>query len=210
MARLQQPPREFSALDRLAQTRAEITDLIAPELAYPSASDAYAPDDPYDPLVPPIPPTASAHTSAQAHPAMHRAAHGQADRDAAAAWVDDRLPPSPRAQRAAAARAAARAGTAGVRQPAAAPGSIWRQLLRHGASVWWQRHPAYAAMSVAGSALSHVVIRKPYMTLGFAAGVGALVVLIRPWRLVSITGLVIAALKMSDLRGLFGSIRRGG
>ena len=40
---------------------------------------------------------------------------------------------------------------------------------------------------------------KPVQLLGIAAGVGAAAVLVKPWRLVSVTGLAIAVLKSTKL-----------
>lgn len=190
MIRSERTPRDFPALDRLAQTRAEITDLIAPELAYGSS------EDPYDSAAGPA--TTGPLPSGRAH----AAAWSQAEREAVAAWADDA--PAPPRPRRATNRTKSQAGKGGFGD------SIWATLLRQGASIWWRNHPAHAAFAVADSALSHVAGRKPYVTLGLAAGIGALLMWIRPWRLVSITGLVFAVLKMTDLRALFGSIRRGG
>ena len=41
--------------------------------------------------------------------------------------------------------------------------------------------------------------RKPAQFLGIAAAVGAIVVIARPWRLISVTGLMVALLKSSQL-----------
>lgn len=171
----------ISAEHRLAQTREEIRDLILPA--------SYAPP-PYAP-----PPVAS-----------RRAARGQAQAEfaarEAARHAQDEEPAGERAFYPYSAQAAT------ARRPAPAARSFaWAPLVRRGASVWWRHHPAHAALEVADSMLSHVARRKPWQMLAVAAGVGALVVLIRPWRLVSVTGLAFAALKMTDMRSLFGSLR---
>lgn len=197
MARNPQVPRDFPALERLAQTRAEIIDLIAPELAYGDVEDAYGPS--------PRPTSSEAFTAAS-RGAPGAATWSSAEREAVAAWADDTMPPT-RARRAADRTTTAAAGAAGWR---GFGGPVWGPMLRQGASIWWRHHPAHAAFSVADSALSLIAGRKPYLMLGVAAGFGALLMWIRPWRLVSITGLIFAALKMSDLRAVFGSIRRGG
>ena len=44
--------------------------------------------------------------------------------------------------------------------------------------------------------------RKPLQFLGIAAAAGAVIVVARPWRLISATGLVMALLKSSQLSGL--------
>ncbi len=216
MARPPQPGPGFSALDRLAQTRAEITGLIAPELLY--ADEDVAMD--HSSATPPGSGAADAYSGRRRAAQFARVQTEQAarasdaerlrvQREAVADWADDRVQPmrsDPDAVPRGGARAARTSRTAKGRP---STGPAWMPLLRHGASIWWRHHPAHAAFEVADSALSHVAVRKPYLMLGVAAGAGALVMLIRPWRLVSITGLLFAALKMSDLRSAFGSVLRG-
>ncbi len=78
--------------------------------------------------------------------------------------------------------------------------------IKHAARVWWQHHPAQLAVNLARPALGRYAEEKPLQLLGIAAGVGAAAVVLRPWRLVSLTGLVFAALKTSDLPVLLMSI----
>ena len=213
MARLTQPGSAFSALDRLAQTRAEITGLIAPELAL--ADEDAATDRSGGP--PRGSGAASAFAARQQAAQFTRAQSEQEERaermrmqrEAVADWADDRVPLERSAPNAVPRGAARTARTARAAAARPTTGLAWMPLLKHGASIWWRHHPAHAAFEVADSALSHVAARKPYLMLGAAAGAGALVMLIRPWRLVSITGLLFAALKMSDLRSAFGSVLRG-
>ncbi|MES2189199.1 MAG: hypothetical protein V4454_03695 [Pseudomonadota bacterium] len=79
-------------------------------------------------------------------------------------------------------------------------------MIKRTAGVWWQHHPAHLALDVAKPALGRYAEEKPLQLLGIAAGVGAAVVLIRPWRLISVTGLLFAALKASDAPVLLMSI----
>ena len=163
-----------SARQRLAQTRAEIQDLILPPEPTPSPA------------------------------AARRAALAEMQsRERTEVAADD-------VRRGARRRLAAiDAETAHIRArgPRAATAFGWQSVLRHGASVWWRHHPAHAALEVADSMLAHVARRKPWQMVAVAAGVGALVMVVRPWRLVSVTGLAFAALKMTDVRSLFGSLR---
>lgn len=78
---------------------------------------------------------------------------------------------------------------------------LW-SAMRHSINAWWQFHPARAAGAIARPFLEEYAERKPFKLLGIAAGVGALVAVTRPWRLVSVGGLAIAALKSSQASSL--------
>jgi hypothetical protein len=78
----------------------------------------------------------------------------------------------------------------------------WFGGLRHAAQSWWRHHPAHLALQLATPALSSFARRKPAVFLGAAAGLGALVLVARPWKLVSATGLLVAILKSSQLSTL--------
>ena len=90
--------------------------------------------------------------------------------------------------------------------PNGAPGSsvpsVWKTLKRATLS-WWRHHPAHLAIDVAMGMAKPVLGRyaheKPLQLLGVAAAVGAAAVLVRPWRLVSVTGLLLATVKSSGL-----------
>lgn len=84
-------------------------------------------------------------------------------------------------------------------------GSIW-QTLKHALNGWWQHHPAQLAIDLAIPVLGKYAEKKPLQLLGLAAGAGAAIVLIRPWRLVSVTGLLLTALKSSKVSTLVLSL----
>ncbi len=50
--------------------------------------------------------------------------------------------------------------------------------------------------------LSSFAARRPVVYLGAAAVLGAVIVVARPWRLISVTGLVVAILKSSQLSSM--------
>ena len=79
-------------------------------------------------------------------------------------------------------------------------GGTW-QILMQAFRAWWQNHPAQLAVDIGRPFLSKFAQDKPMQLLGIAAGVGAAVVLIKPWRLVSLTGLAIAAFKSTNMSG---------
>ena len=78
--------------------------------------------------------------------------------------------------------------------------------IKRAVSVWWQHHPAQLALDLAKPVLGRLADRKPLQLLGVAAATGAAVVLIRPWRLVSMTGLLLATLKSSEVSALLLSL----
>jgi hypothetical protein len=75
----------------------------------------------------------------------------------------------------------------------------WLGAITDAARTWWRYHPAHLALDVATPALQLYARKKPLQVLGIAAGVGAALVLARPWRLISLTTLLIAAVKSSQL-----------
>ena len=61
------------------------------------------------------------------------------------------------------------------------------------------------AVELATPALGAYAEKRPFRLLGIAAVVGAVVVVTRPWRLISVTGLLVAVAKSSQLSGLLMS-----
>jgi hypothetical protein len=73
-------------------------------------------------------------------------------------------------------------------------------------SVWWRQHPASLGVELATPALSAYAGRKPVQFLAIAATVGAVAMLARPWRLISLTGLVVALIKSSQLSRVMSAV----
>lgn len=82
---------------------------------------------------------------------------------------------------------------------------IWHTVKR-AVRIWWRHHPAQIAIDVARPVLSNYARENPLQLLGIAAGAGAAVVLVRPWRLVSMTGLLFATIKSTEFTGLLLSL----
>jgi hypothetical protein len=78
-------------------------------------------------------------------------------------------------------------------------GDGWFGHLGYVLRTWWRHHPAHMAVELATPALQMVGRRKPWHLLGVSAAVGAAVVLARPWKLISVTTLVVAIAKSSQL-----------
>lgn len=76
--------------------------------------------------------------------------------------------------------------------------STW-QVLTQAAAAWWQHHPAQMAIDIGRPFLNSYARNTPFQLLGIAAVVGAASVLVKPWRLISVTGLAVAAFKSTRL-----------
>jgi hypothetical protein len=64
--------------------------------------------------------------------------------------------------------------------------SLWAVLRR-----WWQDHPASGVLELVAPALQGYTRAYPGRTLTLAAGLGAALVLLRPWRLLPLTALAL-------------------
>ena len=91
------------------------------------------------------------------------------------------------------------AATGDIVRPLGQPKSMALQTLTRTVQAWWRHHPAKVALEIAEPVLDQYAKNKPYQLLGIAAAAGAAAVLVRPWRLVSVTGLLLATLKSSGL-----------
>ena len=80
------------------------------------------------------------------------------------------------------------------------------QFFKHAVHSWWQHHPAQLALAIGKPALSRYAEQQPLRLLGLAAGAGAAFIWIRPWRMVSITGLLFATIKSSEVSALVLSL----
>ncbi len=94
----------------------------------------------------------------------------------------------------------------GVKTPASADsGFNWTSLLGVGVASWWHEHPARSAVLLIESATAEYARRKPLQVVTVAAAVGAAVVLLRPWRMVSATALFLTLLRSSNFTGMASS-----
>ena len=84
-------------------------------------------------------------------------------------------------------------------------GKGWFGSFKRAAGAWWRHHPAHLGLEIASPMLSAYAARRPATYLGIAAVLGAVVVVSRPWRLISITGLVVAIVKSSQLSSMLMS-----
>ena len=71
--------------------------------------------------------------------------------------------------------------------------------IKYAVRMWWHRHPASAAVELATPVLSDYAAVHPFRLVGISAIAGAAIVVIRPWRMVSASALLVAAVKSSGL-----------
>jgi hypothetical protein len=81
----------------------------------------------------------------------------------------------------------------------------WFGGLKHALGTWWRHHPAHMGVELVTPLLATYARRKPFQFLGIAVAAGAVIAVARPWRLITVGGLLAAVLKSSQLSGLLMS-----
>lgn len=82
------------------------------------------------------------------------------------------------------------------------PGSGWFGHFSHAVRTWWRYHPAHMAVELASPLMRSYARRKPVQLLGISLAAGALLTFLRPWRLISLTTLLVAVLKSPQVSHL--------
>jgi hypothetical protein len=82
-------------------------------------------------------------------------------------------------------------------------GGGWFGHFRHAVRTWWRYHPAHMAVDLASPLMRSYARRKPLQLLGISLAAGAALTFARPWRVISLTTLLVALLKSSQLSQLF-------
>ncbi len=82
----------------------------------------------------------------------------------------------------------------------------WMGLMKAGVATWWRGHPLHLGAVVLQPVISGYVRRKPVATLSVAAAAGALLVVIRPWRIASVTALGMSLVRSSNLSVMAASL----
>ncbi len=86
------------------------------------------------------------------------------------------------------------------------PGFEWSALFGAGLSSWWHDHPARAGASLLKSATEEYARKKPVQVVAIAAVTGAAVVLLKPWRMVSLSALMLTLFRSSNFTGVATSM----
>lgn len=85
------------------------------------------------------------------------------------------------------------------RRPGAAG---WMDTARDTIGGWWRYHPANTVLEITKPMLSSYARRKPVQYLGIAAVAGAALFFMRPWKLISVTGILVALVKSPQVAAL--------
>lgn len=87
----------------------------------------------------------------------------------------------------------------------AASNGAWGAI-KHAMRAFWRNHPVRVAIDLARPVIGKYAEEQPLKLLGISAGIGAAAVLLRPWRLVSLGAVLVAALKSSGLSNALSSM----
>jgi hypothetical protein len=90
--------------------------------------------------------------------------------------------------------------------PRGAGGNVWLSMGRSVAERWWRRHPAHAVGQLARPLLESYARKQPAKLMAIAAATGAVVVLVKPWRLLSVTAVLAAVLKTSNVADVVNTL----
>lgn len=84
--------------------------------------------------------------------------------------------------------------------------TLGRGVLRR----WWRRHPLNSALQLAEPSLENYAQRHPNRLMAYSAGTGAVLWLLKPWKLLSFATVVPLILKGSDISGVISDIKSKG
>ena len=85
-------------------------------------------------------------------------------------------------------------------------GFSWTSMVEAGLASWWRDHPARTGAVLLGTAIEETARRRPLPTIAVAAAVGAAVVFIKPWRLVSTTAVMLTIFRSSNFTSVATSL----
>ena len=82
----------------------------------------------------------------------------------------------------------------------------WTSMAKRVGQRWWRRHPANTVTQLAQPLLQHYAREQPLKLVCIAAAAGAVAVLVKPWRLLSVTAILAAIMKTSDLADVVNTL----
>ena len=84
--------------------------------------------------------------------------------------------------------------------------AFWPSAVARAVRTWWRHHPVSMAVDVATPVVGRYAKSHPFKLLGVAAVAGAAMVLVRPWRLLSLGGILLAAVKSAAVPSVLMSL----
>ena len=84
--------------------------------------------------------------------------------------------------------------------------SPWIFLSKSAVKNWWAKHPANAALTLAQPALTRYAQVHPGRIAAYGAAAGAVLYVVRPWRLLSFTTIAALVFKRSTIAGMVTSL----
>lgn len=84
--------------------------------------------------------------------------------------------------------------------------SFWPSAVARAVRTWWRHHPISMAVDVAKPVVRRYAKGHPFTLLGVAAFTGAAMVMTRPWRLLSLGGILLAAVKSAAVPSVLMSL----
>ena len=88
-------------------------------------------------------------------------------------------------------------------------GPVASRLHATGLGRWWRKHPAQTAVALIEPGLQRYASRNPVRLVTYAAVAGCAIVLLKPWRLLSVGAVVTLLLKSSDIAGAVSTYLHG-
>lgn len=92
---------------------------------------------------------------------------------------------------------------------ASSGGGGWFDRVRRAARSYWRHHPARLGLQVAEPLLANYARKQPVAYVSIAAAAGAILLIARPWRLISVTGVLVTLAKSPQLAGVVMSAMSG-
>lgn len=78
--------------------------------------------------------------------------------------------------------------------------------VKHAFFTWWHRHPASTVVELSKPIMSNYASSHSIKLLGISAAFGAVVILAKPWRIMSAGNWLVATIKLSGLRSTVVSL----
>ena len=80
------------------------------------------------------------------------------------------------------------------------------EILKRAVQTWWYHHPAHVALGLARPVVGKYASEHPVQLLALAAAAGAFTVVAKPWRLISLGGLLLSTMKSANITSILLSM----